>query len=185
MTSINYSNEVECVLISDEDDDDAASAPTKGLAQIKMANNHINDNKNSNDKDTNSISSGDRASSLGIDDSDGRRVSRRRKNKTEHFEVVKSEQIDNSVNSKSSVVNQITTTIPKDEKKFNIENRAETRSRKRERSGSPQTTDIKEVDPIPYKEILSGLEGAAFQSRYFQIHFALIFFVLTKLRLSK
>lgn len=169
MTSINYPSEVECVLISDEDDDDAASAPTKGLAQIKMASNHAADNKSSIDKDTNSISSGDRASSLGIDDNDGRRVSRRRKNKTEHFEGAKSEPVDNSVNSKSSAGSQITTTIPKDEKKFNVENRAETRSRKRERSGSPQTVDTKEVDPIPYKEILSGLEGAAFQSRY--IHF--------------
>lgn len=148
MTSINYPNEMECVLISDEEDDDTASAPTKGLAQIKMASNHASDNKNS------------------MDDSDGRRVSRRRRNKTEHFEIAKSEAVDNSNNTKSSVGNQITTTtIPKDEKKLNIENRAETRSRKRERSGSPQTTETKEVDPIPYKEILSGLEGAAFQSR--------------------
>lgn len=168
MTSINYPNEVECVLISDEEDDEATTAlTTKGLANnIKMASNHSSDNK-----DTNST---ERIAVIGYDDSDGRRVSRRRKNKAEYFEVARSGEQqqrtginsdENSVNSKSSTTNQITTTIPKDDKKFNVENRAETRSRKRERSGSPQTVETKEVDPIPYKEILSGLEGAAFQSR--------------------
>lgn len=149
MTSMNLSNDMECVLISDEEEDDAA-APIKASVKNISLGNFVN--KNVADKD-------DRAASASIDDSDGRRMSRRRKNKTDPGDLPKGgEGPKLTAEPNSDGGNNI-------DKKTN-ENRAETRSRKRERSGSPANADSKEAEPIPFKEILTGLEGAAFQSRY-------------------
>lgn len=167
----SYSNDVECVLISDEED---VEVPTK-LSQPSKSN-----IRQSTDNKISIETAADRLLNANLDDSDGRRVSRRRKPKAEIGDTVKigettkaggvgsgnhiGEQINDG--SKTNVNSQIATSIPYTDKKFsNNENRAETRSRKRERSPSPQNVDAKEIDPIPYKEILSGLEGAAFQSR--------------------
>lgn len=149
MASMNLSNDMECVLISDEEEDDAA-APIKASVKNTSLGNFVN--KNAVDKD-------ERAASASIDDSEGRRMSRRRKNKTDPADLPKSGEAPKvTVEPNSDGGNNI-------DKKTN-ENRAETRSRKRERSGSPTNADTKEAEPIPFKEILTGLEGAAFQSRY-------------------
>lgn len=160
-SATNYSLDVDCVLISDEDEDEV---PTKVSASVKSSGTPSIDIKNYSDPS-------DRTLNAALDDHDGRRVSRRRKTKIEPTETGKSidatrsssEQV-NENSTKSHSNSQANTNIPYTDKKYvNNENRAETRSRKRE--ASPVMVDVKEVDPIPYKEILSGLEGAAFQSR--------------------
>lgn len=156
----NSQKEIECVTISDEDDDipDTKSATKPGTF-------NTNDIK---------IAGDEHSTNFLLEDGDGRRVSRRRKNKNEHSDDVKN--IDQSRSGRSNgndhtndtyknSPNSSTSNTSADKKYGITENRAETRSRKRERSPSPVPVDAKENDPIQYKEILSGLEGAAFQSR--------------------
>lgn len=160
-SNLNSQKEIECVLISDEDDDipDTKTATKPGTFnthEIKIA---VDEHSNN----------------FLLEDGDGRRVSRRRKNKTEYSDDVKN--IDQSRSGRSNGNDHINDTYKNSpnsstsntsaDRKFGItENRAETRSRKRERTPSPVPVDTKETDPnIQYKEILSGLEGAAFQSR--------------------
>lgn len=160
-SNLNSQKEIECVtLISDEDDDipDTKSATKPGTF-------NTNDIK---------IAVDEHSTNFLLEDGDGRRVSRRRRNKNEHSDDVKN--IDQSRSGRSNgndhtndtyknSPNSSTSNTSADKKYGITENRAETRSRKRERSPSPVPVDAKENDPIQYKEILSGLEGAAFQSR--------------------
>lgn len=162
-SSINHQKEIECVLISDEEDDDVPDKSTSN----KPGSYNQNENKVTVDELT---------ANFLLDDGEGRRVSRRRKNKNENSDDGKN--IDQSRsgrsngndhtndNYKNSPNSSTSTSNTNSDKKYGItENRAETRSRKRERSPSPVPLDSKDNDPIQYKEILSGLEGAAFQSR--------------------
>lgn len=166
----NSQKEIECVLISDEDDDD--------IPESKLANKPAAFNTN----DTKPPIIGH----FLLDDSDGRRVSRRRKNKNEHSDDGKnidqsrnaagrSNGNDHSNDAYKNSPNSHTSNASGD-RKYGVssggggggggsgaENRAETRSRKRERTPSPVPIDAREIQ---YKEILSGLEGAAFQSRF-------------------
>lgn len=156
----NHQKEVEYVLISDEDDDDVPDNKT-----IKPGSYNSNDIKVVTDEQ--------RANYL-LEDSDGRRVSRRRKNKNDQSDDVKN--IDQSRGGRSNGNDHTNDTYKNSpnssslsnanpDKKYGTgESRAETRSRKRERTPSPVPVDAVN-DPIQYKEILSGLEGAAFQSR--------------------
>lgn len=167
----NPQEEIECVLISDEDDD--------VTPELKLPNKSVN---------ANSIDVKPAIGNLTnflLDDSDGRRVSRRRKNKNENSDDGKN--IDQSRNAGRSNGNDHTNDTYKNsphshtsnasgERKFGglggsgsgTENRAETRSRKRERTPSPVPIDARELQ---YKEILSGLEGAAFQSRFVIVNY--------------
>lgn len=167
----NSQKEVECVLISDEEEDDTHD--------VKLPNKPAAFNTN----DTKPPIVGH----FLLDDGDGRRVSRRRKNKNENSDDgVKN--IDQSRNAAAGRSNgndhgndtyknspNSHTSNASGDRKFGVasgggggggsgaENRAETRSRKRERTPSPVPIDAREIQ---YKEILSGLEGAAFQSRF-------------------
>lgn len=157
----NVQKEIECVLISDEDDDDV---PEKTVS-IKSGSYNSNDIK---------VAVDEQSSNYLLDDGEGRRVSRRvRKNKNENDDV---KNIDQSRGGRSNGNDHINDTYKNSpnsstsntnaDKKFGTaENRAETRSRKRDRTPSPVPTDNKDNDPIQFKEILAGLEGAAFQSR--------------------
>lgn len=174
----NPQEEIECVLISDEDDDvtPELKLPNKSAATFNAMSNTI-DVKPFIGNLTNFLLDGD---------SDGRRVSRRRKNKNENSDDGKN--VDQSRNTGRSNGNDHTNDMYKNsphshtsnasgERKFGggggggfggsgsgAENRTETRSKRlRERSPSPVPIDAREIQ---YKEILSGLEGAAFQSRY-------------------
>lgn len=129
-----------------------------------------------------------------MDETDGRRVSRRRKNKpdidgggggneasgandaigtmtaatattTVHTIVHNNSNIGLGMGTNQYGIDGINQLDKKN--MLNDNNRTETRSRKRERSGSPQVVELKENEPIPFKDVLTGLEGAAFQSRYF------------------
>lgn len=155
MSAAAGSNDVECVLISDEDEDDAAT-PKVLTNNVKTNFNPSNDIRNTN----NSHEQFERSSN---DDSEGRRISRRRRNRAENDGNGKFDGHDGpKVNSNVPYA----TSFPNNDKKTTtMENRAETRSRKRERSPSPAVAEVKDAEPIPYKEILPGLEGAAFQSR--------------------
>lgn len=159
-SNANQQKVIECVLISDEDDDDVPPAAT-----IKPGAYNSNDLK---------IAVDEQAGNFLLDDSDGRRVSRRRKNKNDNLDDTKN--IDQSRSGRSNgndhtndtyknSPNSSTSNTNSEKKYGSAENRAETRSRKRERTPSPVPVETKENDPIQYKEILSGLEGAAFQSR--------------------
>lgn len=132
----NDPNDIECVLISDEEEDESTrvsgSSRTNHVAAIE---------KNPLELDR------------GSDDIDGRRFSRRRKTRNDP-EIIKNEN-DNQKNQNNT---QFAASSFND-KKVNVE----TRSRKRERSPSPPSNDVKETEPHQY--ILPGLEGAAFQSR--------------------
>lgn len=165
-SNTNPQKEIECVLISDEEDEDI---PDKLASKPGTFN--TNDIK---------ITVDEHSTNFLLEDGDGRRVSRRRKNKNEHSDDVKN--IDQSRSGRSNgndhtndtyknSPNSSTSNTSGDRKYGITENRAETRSRKRERTPSPVPIDPKENDPnIQYKEILSGLEGTAFQSRCVHIH---------------
>lgn len=158
----NHQKEIECVLISDEEDDDV---PDKTTA-TKPGSYNTNDIK---------VAADEQSANFLLEDGDGRRVSRRRKNKNENSEDTKnidqsrmsgrSNGNDHTNDTYKNSPNSSTSNTNVDKKYGTAENRAETRSRKRERSPSPVPIDSKDNDPIQYKEILSGLEGAAFQSR--------------------
>lgn len=175
-SSSNPQKEIECVLISDEDDDDTPD--------VKLPNKPAAFSTN----DTKPPIIGHLTNFI-LDDSDGRRVSRRRKNKNEHSDDGKnidqsrnaagrSNGNDHSNDAYKNSPNSHTSNASGD-RKYGVsggggggsgggsgaENRAETRSRKRERTPSPVPIDAREIQ---YKEILSGLEGAAFQSRFVQ-----------------
>lgn len=107
-----------------------------------------------------------------LTDADGRRISRRKKNKVEYFEVAKPS-VDGSMTQipihTSADANLLTSG-----KAFTMVSdiRNDARTRNKDRPATPQnasasnsSTGLKETDPIPYKEILTGVEGAAFQSR--------------------
>lgn len=130
------SNDIECVLISDEEDDEAARV--SGSAR---ASNSAPIEKNPLELDRSS------------DDNDGRRFSRRRKTRNEPDSVKTEGETAKPQNSSQFGSSSL------GDKKINVE----TRSRKRERSLSPPSVDVKETEPHQY--ILPGLEGAAFSSR--------------------
>lgn len=178
MSSINLTNEDDCVVISDEDDDDLAVS-TKVSGKSTSSDDFIS--KGGHEKTATSFL-GIRSFISSMSESDGRRTSRRRKNKGDIIEVIKEGEpaakvmvTDTATTTAAATAATATATATNDsgtsllDKKL-MENRAETRSRKRERSGSPTpqppATETKENEPIPFKEILTGLEGAAFQSRY-------------------
>lgn len=158
----------DIVLISDEEEDDATERPSTITIR------HTNENKNFQEQSTNRYNLDD------LSGGDRRRVSRRRKNKNENGDETKNDtkNVEHSRPGRSSSnsndhVNDTSnkhsgTSAYSNERKYgNAENRAETRNmRKRERSPSPVSADVKETESISYKEVLSGLEGAAFQSRY-------------------
>lgn len=158
----NVQKEIECVLISDEDDDDVPESKT---VTIKSASYSSNDIK---------VAVDEQSANYLLDDGDGRRVSRRvRKNKNENDDVKNIDQSrsgrngnDHTNDTYKNSPNSSTANANADKKYGGGENRAETRSRKRERTPSPTPTDSKDNDPIQFKEILAGLEGAAFQSRF-------------------
>lgn len=154
MSAAAGSNDVECVLISDEDEDDAATA--------KVLTNNVKTNFNPSNDIRNTNNSHEQFERSSNDDSEGRRISRRRRNRAENDGNGKFDGHDGpKVNSNAPYAS-----YPNNDKKTTTtENRAETRSRKRERSPSPAVAEVKDAEPIPYKEILPGLEGAAFQSR--------------------
>lgn len=165
----NPQEEIECVLISDEDDD--------VTPELKLPNKPATFNS----IDVKPIVGN--LSNFLLDDGDGRRVSRRRKNKNDSDD---GRNVEQSRNAGRSNGNDHTNDAYKNsphsnasgERKFGIsgggsgaENRAETRSRKRERTPSPVPIDAREIQ---YKEILSGLEGAAFQSRFVSTAFPVV-----------
>lgn len=155
MSAVTGSNDVECVLISDEDEDDAVTA--------KVLTSNGRTNFNSSNDARNVHEQFERSSN---DDSEGRRISRRRRNRVENDGNGKLDGATQNDGPKVSANANFTTSFSNADKKTAVtENRAETRSRKRERSPSPVVPEVKDVEPIPYKEILPGLEGAAFQSR--------------------
>lgn len=159
MSAAAGSNDVECVLISDEDEDDAATA--------KVVTNNVKTNFNPSNDIRNTNNSHEQFERSSNDDSEGRRISRRRRNRAENDGNGKFDGLTANDGSKGNANVQFATSFPNNDKKTTTmeNNRAETRSRKRERSPSPAVPEIKDAEPIPYKEILPGLEGAAFQSR--------------------
>lgn len=170
---MSFQSKIDIVLISDEEEDDASERPS---TTTRPGTANTNENKSFRDQSSNH----------NLDDSDGRRVSRRRKNKNENCDETKDvKNIDHSRAGRSSSnsndhVNDSskhsTVSSSNERKHVNAENRTETRSRKRERSPSPVVADVKETESISYKEVLSGLEGAAFQSRY--IKFIVLLFLI-------
>lgn len=152
MSAATGSNVVECVLISDEDEDDAVTT--------KVVANNVKPNFNPSIDIRNVNEQFERSSN---DDSEGRRISRRRKNRAENEGNGKVDGPTQNDGPKVNVNAQFVSSGSNADRR--MENRAETRSRKRERSPSPPMPEVKDVEPIPYKEILPGLEGAAFQSR--------------------
>lgn len=147
-------NQIDCVLvISDEDDDDVqeTTAPTAAASMKPAAARPVEMRVYSDD------------TNVSFDEMDGRRVSRRRRNRTLDNADGRSNGSGND-HSDNYKPNASTSAI-KEEKKFATQENRETRSRKRERSPSPGPADVKESESVTYKEILSGLEGAAFQSR--------------------
>lgn len=155
---MSFQSKDDCVVISDEEEDDVRE---KSSTTNKPGAMNSNESK---------ISNQDHASNTASEDGDGRRFSRRRKNKNENSEETKDvKNLDQSRagRSNSNSNDQTNDSFKQSyERKYgNNENRAETRSRKRERSPSPVVTDVRETEAISYKEVLSGLEGAAFQSR--------------------
>lgn len=155
MSSINLANDTECVVISDEDGDDLA-IPTKISARSTSSDDFVY--RGASEKGSSFMGIRSYISSIG--ESDGRRMSRRRKPRPDGIDYVKEQEVVKVAGEPTSDGGSINS-----DKKVG-ENRTETRSRKRERSGSPPSVEVKENDPIPFKEILTGLEGAAFQSRY-------------------
>lgn len=161
---MSFQTKTEYVLISDEDEDDALEKPSP---TTRPGAGSSNESKVHNQDQTPNFAS---------DDGDRRRVSRRRKNRNENTDEIKDTK--NNEQSRAGRSNSNSNDHTNDssknssstnsyERKYgHNENRAETRSRKRERSPSPIVADVKETESISYKEVLSGLEGAAFQSRY-------------------
>lgn len=172
--SFDRGSKNDIVLISDEEEDDASERPSTTTIKPGTAAANTNENKNFQEQSSNSYNLDD------LSGGDGRRVSRRRKNKNENGDDTKNDtkNVEHSRAGRSSSnsndhVNDTSnkhsaTSAYSNERKYgNAENRAETRNmRKRERSPSPVAADVKETESISYKEVLSGLEGAAFQSRY-------------------
>lgn len=144
MNSSNVFTSIECVtLISDESDTESSEAPAAKVVKSVV------------DKDG-SVGHIRRPSSIGIDDGDGRRVSRRKKTKVEYFEISKT--------GETPVIGVPTADPTKGTLPAGVQ--PETRSRKSEhRSSTPTHPTRDPIDPITFKEILTGLEGAAFQSR--------------------
>lgn len=166
----NIFTTIDCVtLISDESDTESSAEPhhqqpTKFIKSIE-----------SGGKD-----SGRTISASAADDGDGRRVSRRKKTKVEYFEINKSGDPPNTtINGGNNLNNNngdatVTTTTKSSLTSIGGAGgggQPETRSRKSDRPSTPINQPMgrsgapEQVDPIPYKEILTGLDGAAFQSR--------------------
>lgn len=144
MNSTNTFTSDECVtLISDESDTESSEAPA-----VKVV-------KTTGDKDG---APGIRVPSIiGMDDGDGRRVSRRKKTKVEYFEISKTGE---------TPASGVPTDVQSSKATLPAGVQPETRSRKSEHRPSTPTHPTREpIDPITFKEILTGLEGAAFQSR--------------------
>lgn len=172
--SFDSSSKNDIVLISDEEEDDASERPSTTIVRPGTAASNTNENTKFQEQSSNRYNLDD------VNSGDGRRVSRRRKNKNENGDETKNDtkNVENSragrssSNSndhlnESSQKHSATSAYSNERKYGNAENRAETRNmRKRERSPSPVAADVKETESISYKEVLSGLEGAAFQSRY-------------------
>lgn len=139
MNSSTVFTSIECVTLISDDDTESSEAPAAKVVK-DGAPGHIR-----------------RPSSIiGTDDGDGRRVSRRKKNKVEYFEISKTgETPAGGVPSGDPTKGTLNAGV-----------QPETRSRKSDQRPSTPTHPTRDpIDPITYKEILTGLEGAAFQSR--------------------
>lgn len=138
MNPSNIVTSIECVTLISDESDTESEAPAAKVVKDGVPG-HIR-----------------RPSSIGIDDGDGRRVSRRKKTKVEYFEISKTGEAPAS-GPNVDQPNKATLTAGV---------QPETRSRKSEHRPSTPTHPTREpIDPITFKEILTGLEGAAFQSR--------------------
>lgn len=186
---MNPATNIECVtLISDESDDgdsNEASAPPPAKVMAKSRNSISGivsehpENSVASFPHTFSHQLPRSASMIGIasgsgkdamTDAEGRRISRRKKNKVEYFEVAKPS-ADGSI---TQIPISSSTDLLTSGKTFTMVSdiRSDSRTRNKDRPSTPQnpstsatTAGLKEADPIPYKEILTGVEGAAFQSR--------------------
>lgn len=152
-TNSNIMTSIECVtLISDESD----SESTETTPVQKLFKSRPDDANTSNAVVFVSRPFG----AGGLDDSDGRRVSRRKKTSAATGAGGSvGGGVDAVTNALKNMSNTTTTTTTTGD------TRTETRSRKIDRPTTPNKDAVKEVDPIPYKEVITGLEGAAFQSR--------------------
>lgn len=177
--SNNPTSTIECVtLISDDSDDGdsmeaSAAPPAKVIVKSRNSISGIGPELSSS-LISSSHPTGRSASMSGLPsgsggkdvmtDAEGRRISRRKKNKVEYFEVAKTS-AEGAIT--SIPVNASEASILSSGKSFPMVSdiRNDTRSRNKDRPGTPQNASLKEADPIPYKEILTGVEGAAFQSR--------------------
>lgn len=168
--------EIESIILSsdDSDTDDISGIPNKvNISSDKPGHTHM------------SVIGG-RSSST---DTDGRRVSRRRKTRVDYFEASKTNNnsndgsnVDPLATSKSGSNNFVQTTpvsgsggsvgsgggVSEFKRISDIRNdTSRNNSRKSDRPSTPtqDAPTARETEPITYKEIMSGLEGAAFQSR--------------------
>lgn len=161
----NIITSIECVtLISDESDTESSEAQPASKILIKS---RISDGVSATGNlSFNRISS----SGGGQVDSEGRRVSRRKKTKVEYFEISKGGDTPSTAagqNANTTVIDGSNNNSKVATTSAHPDIRSETRSRKdRPTTPSVNATGGKDpADPLPYKEILTGLEGAAFQSR--------------------
>lgn len=157
-------NDVELItIISDDSDTETYEPPAKVFAKERTSVGDLQ----SSDKDRSELI-GDRSTSTGNEDSDGRRVSRRRKTRVEYYEVSRTGSgTDASAEKNQLGVNQQSSSSQSDSRRINELKNDSRSTRKSDRPSTPvsKDNDIKEPEPISYKEILTGLEGAAFQSR--------------------
>lgn len=189
MTTINQnssnSNEVECVTIISDDSDIEMSEPVpKTIVKTRSSLN----------KDKESVSS-QPSTSQNNDETDGRRMSRRKKAKVEYFETkvgTTNSGNDQGGESSSSVTgtpsSRPATNITNNDKKVDIKNDSKVRTNNNNNNNTSQTESkptatstpnsggsnaslgVGTSKPAPdddttYKDVLTGLEGAAFQSR--------------------
>lgn len=168
-----YDNQNDCVLISDEDDEEvqeyrstaATTAATASTSTAAASSSSASMKPAAPRPISTRVYSDD--TNVSYEETDGRRVSRRRKNRNADSNDGRSNGSGNDHTNDNNKANPSTSFVKEDKKLTPAENR-ETRSRKRERSPTPPPppADVKENESLAYKEILSGLEGAAFQSRF-------------------
>lgn len=162
------------IVISDEDDDDTREyVPSATTTPAMVTTSSVTASSSSPLKPAGPRPIETRVYSddtnISYEESDGRRISRRRKNRnTEHNDGRSNGSGTDHTNDNNKA--NASTSYVKEEKKFTPTENRETRSRKRDRSPTPPLpptqADVKESETLAYKEILSGLEGAAFQSRF-------------------
>lgn len=181
---------IECVTLISDDSEDGDSIDASVPPPAKVMAKSRNSISGVVSSDTNAFpqSIGRSASMIGgmaasgsgkdaLTDAEGRRISRRKKNKVEYFEVAKPSADGSSMThipiSTSADGGSLLTSGKAFTMISDIRNDSRTRNNNKDRPGTPQnastsassTAGLKETDPIPYKEILTGVEGAAFQSR--------------------